>query len=395
MNGARSIRATAVVEIIPEKNVCTLDYSAIATQIIYPLIEALNVQAVFADRWNSLKLLHDIEAKYGIVAEQYLIEYRDFTTIRSYMEDCDVTVKSRTKQAGLHTAKRNKNDEFYTQLEDVEKELVFYAPLLKNKVVYCNCDDYKTSMFFKFFKEHFESLGLRELICSNYVAGERGTWFVKTRRTEKRGKFTGDGDFRSAESLELLQRADMVITNPPFSLFREFVNLVVANSKQFLIIGNINCLTYKDIFGLIAANTAWLGIHMGRGISGFIVPKTTKLYGTECEEDAHGNNIIRTNNCLWLTNLLHEQRKRRLPLTCTYKHNEHLYPKFTNYQGINVDKTSAIPSDFKGTMGVPITFLHKYNPRQFKIVGFRKGNDGKDLALKDRKPYFRILIKKL
>lgn len=321
-----------------------------------------------------------------------LVLYHRFTQL--LQEDCDVTVKSRTKQAGLHTAKRNKNDEFYTQLEDVEKELVFYAPLLKNKVVYCNCDDYKTSMFFKFFKEHFESLGLRELICSNYVAGERGTWFVKTRRTEKRGKFTGDGDFRSAESLELLQRADMVITNPPFSLFREFVNLVVANSKQFLIIGNINCLTYKDIFGLIAANTAWLGIHMGRGISGFIVPKTTKLYGTECEEDAHGNNIIRTNNCLWLTNLLHEQRKRRLPLTCTYKHNEHLYPKFTNYQGINVDKTSAIPSDFKGTMGVPITFLHKYNPRQFKIVGFRKGNDGKDLALKDRKPYFRVLIKK-
>ena len=203
----------------------------------------------------------------------------------------------------------------------------------------------------------------------------------------------GDGDFRSKESIELLKEADIVVTNPPFSLFREYVDQLIRHEKKFLIIGNINAITYKEIFKLIKENKAWLGINMGRGISGFIVPEHYELYGTETRIDELGNRIISPNNCLWLTNLDTLKRHEDIVLTKKYYGNESEYPYFDNYNAINVNKTQDIPMDFDGVMGVPITFLHKYNPEQFELIKFRKGNDEKDLSINGKCPYFRILIK--
>ncbi len=205
--------------------------------------------------------------------------------------------------------------------------------------------------------------------------------------------FNGNGDFRGRESVKLLKQSDIVVTNPPFSLFREFVDQLVRYDKKFLIIGNINAITYKEIFNLIKENKVWLGIHLGRGVSGFIVPQHYELYGTEARIDTMGNRIISPNNCLWLTNLDTDKRHEDIELTKKYFGNETEYPKYDNYDGINVDKTQDIPMDYSGFMGVPITFLHKFNPDQFEIIKFRKGNDDKDLSVNGKNPYFRILIK--
>jgi hypothetical protein len=203
----------------------------------------------------------------------------------------------------------------------------------------------------------------------------------------------GDGDFRSRESIELLKESDVVVTNPPFSLFREYIDQLVKYEKKFLIIGNINAITYKEIFKLIKENKAWLGVNMGRGISGFIVPNDYELFGTEVSIDEDGNRIVATNNCLWLTNLETFRRHEDIMLTKKYYGNEIDYPKFDNYDAINVNKTQDIPMDYSGVMGVPITFLHKYNPDQFELIKFRKGYDEKDLSINGKCPYFRILIK--
>ena len=205
--------------------------------------------------------------------------------------------------------------------------------------------------------------------------------------------FNGDGDFRSPESIELLKQSDIVVTNPPFSLFREHVAQLVKHKTKFLIIGNINAITYKEIFKLIKENKAWLGINLGRGISGFIVPAHYELYGTEARIDNFGNRIISPNNCLWLTNLDTFKRHEDINLTKRYFGNEVEFPKYDNYDGININRAQDIPLDFDGFMGVPITFLHKLNPDQFEIVKFRKGNDEKDLSVNGKCPYFRILIK--
>lgn len=206
-------------------------------------------------------------------------------------------------------------------------------------------------------------------------------------------RFKGDGDFRSLECVELLNYADVVVTNPPFSLFREHLSQIIKHDKQFLIIGNINAITYKEVFHLIQSNRIWLGVHLGRGISGFKVPEHYELYGTETSISPEGERIISPNNCLWLTNLDVKTRHNLLPLTKMYRGNEAFYPKFDNYNGINVNKTQDIPMDYDGAIGVPITFLHKYNPSQFEIIQFRKGDDGKDLSINGKCPYFRILIK--
>ena len=205
--------------------------------------------------------------------------------------------------------------------------------------------------------------------------------------------FTGDGDFRSKESIELLKQSDIVVTNPPFSLFREYVAQLINHDKKFLIIGNINAITYKEIFKLIKANKAWLGINLGRGISGFIVPEHYELYGTEARIDSSGNRIVSPNNCLWLTNLETPIRNEDIVLSKTYYGNESEFPSYDNYNGINVNKTKDIPKDYKGFMGVPITFLHKFNPNQFEIIKFRKGDDEKDLSINGKCPYFRLIIK--
>ena len=168
---------------------------------------------------------------------------------------------------------------------------------------------------------------------------------------------------------------------------------IVRYDKQFLIIGNVNAITYKEIFGLIQEGKAWLGVNLGRGITGFIVPENYDQYGTEVSVNSEGQKIIATNGCLWLTNLELDQRHEDIELTKVYYGNETAYPKYDNCDGINVNKTQDIPNDFAGLMGVPITFLHKYNPDQFEIVRFRKGDDGKDLRVNGKCPYFRILVK--
>ena len=193
--------------------------------------------------------------------------------------------------------------------------------------------------------------------------------------------------------MELLKQADIVVTNPPFSLFREFVAQLVRFDKKFLIIGNINAITYKEIFALIKENKVWLGVNLGRGISGFIVPNHYELYGTETKIDESGNKIISPNNCLWLTNLENPQRNENIALTKIYAGNEDAYPKYDNCNGINVNRTQDIPIDYAGYMGVPITFLHKFNPEQFEIIKFRKGDDGRDLSVNGKCPFFRILIR--
>ncbi|WP_297809991.1 adenine-specific methyltransferase EcoRI family protein [uncultured Finegoldia sp.] len=313
----------------------------------------------------------------------------------------------------LRKAKKNKNDEFYTQMVDIQRELEYYTNQFNSKIVYCNCDDPTRSNFYKFFAENFHKLGLKKLISSCYVENEinllnfnkkhfaSGFYYEYTGKKEEKLiptkydliPFRGDGDFRSQESIELLKKSDVVVTNPPFSLFREHIEQIMKYDKEFLVIGNINAITYKSIFNLIQHNKAWMGVNMGRGISGFIVPEYYELYGTETKIDDEGNRIISTNNNLWLTNLDNEKRHTDIPLTQTYNGNETMYPKYDNYDGINVNKTVDIPKDYNGAMGVPITFLHKFNPEQFEIIKFRKGNDNKDLSVDGRCPYFRILIK--
>jgi hypothetical protein len=311
----------------------------------------------------------------------------------------------------LHSAKKSKSDEFYTQLSDIESELQNYNSHFRDKVVYCNCDDPRVSNFFNYFASNFKELGLKKLIAACYLDSasdlfnnkeeEKGFYFEYAGTEFENSKpsssdlinFKGDGDFRSHESIELLKTSDIVVTNPPFSLFREYVAQLVRYDKKFLIIGNVNAITYKEIFNLIKENKAWLGFNLGRGISGFIVPEHYALYGTEARVDNSGNRIISPNNCLWLTNLDTSKRHKDIILTKKYFGNESEYPKYDNYDGININKTQDIPFDYSGYIGVPITFLHKFNPDQFEIVKFRKGNDEKDLAINGKCPYFRIIIK--
>ncbi len=310
----------------------------------------------------------------------------------------------------LDKAKFNKKDEFYTQLVDIERELQYYTDQFKDKIVFCNCDDPTVSNFYRYFAINFAKLGLKKLICSCY---RRNTTELFCSKLENPGKyyiytgiekqfpseedlipFDNDGDFRNSESINLLKQSDIVVTNPPFSLFREYLLLLLKFKKKFLIISNVNAITYKEVFTQIKDNNIWLGINLGRGISGFIVPKEYKLYGTETKVDEYGNRIVATNGCLWLTNLDHYQRHEYITLKEVYKGNESKFRKYENYNGINVDKTKDIPLDYYGDMGVPITFLHKFNPDQFEIVRFRKGDDDKDLSIDGKCPYFRILIRR-
>lgn len=307
----------------------------------------------------------------------------------------------------LSNARINKNDEFYTQLSDIERELRHYRDYFKDKVIFCNCDDPEESHFWKYFSENFEFLGLKKLVSTHFenekpsykleiVADINGDGKINKLDTIKT-PLKQNGDFRSPECIEILQESDIVITNPPFSLFRDYVAQLFEHEKKFLIIGNINCITYKEIFKLIQENKAWLGINIGRGISGFIVPKHYELYGTEARIDESGNRIVSTNNCLWLTNLDTNKRHEELILYKIY--NEDEYPKYDNYDAINVNTTKDIPINYTGAMWVPITFIDKYNPEQFEILGILHNmdwNDGKRARREingGQKVYCRVVIK--
>lgn len=300
------------------------------------------------------------------------------------------------KNDNLHKAKRAKADEFYTQLSDIENECKHYWEHFKGKTILCNCDDPRVSNFFRYFSLKFEDLGLKKLIATcyksnqiemfseqnsekavyiEYYGDKNGNRQVDDNELEVK-ELQGDGDFRSAECIELLKEADIVVTNPPFSLFREYVAQLVAFEKKFLIIGNKNALTYKEIFTLIKANKIWTGV---RGFSGGMWFKSDYEGKTEkFIKDWEGNTerIINVPS-IWFTNLDHKKRHEELILYKNYTPEE--YPKYANYNVIEVSKTAEIPMDYDGVMGVPITFMDKYNPEQFEIIGMAEDN-GKGLS---------------
>ena len=331
--------------------------------------------------------------------------------------------------SNLHDSARNKQDEFYTQLSLIEKELKHYRSFFAGKTVLCNCDDPYESNFFKYFAMNFNTLRLKKLVTTCYatspVVGDEFEYYVdnagqlafvpdtdttplvcSTRRpyrveiTEvtdenndgradladveylmrnRKNTMTllnGDGDFRSPECVELLREADVVVTNPPFSLFREYITLLEEYRKYFIIIGNMNAVTYKEIFPMIAENRLWLGYNSGH--FWFKVPDSYEIKKTDFKIDEHGKKWRRMGNICWFTNVDIEKRHENMPLFRNYS--PELYPKYDNYDAINVDRTVDIPCDYYGVMGVPITFLSQYNPDQFEIVAFRKGTDGKDLV---------------
>jgi len=311
----------------------------------------------------------------------------------------------------LKAAKKAKNDEFYTQLTDIENELRLYKNHFKDKVVYCNCDDPRVSNFFHYFSYNFEHLGLKKLIATCYK--NQNMELFSTNDSEqavyleymgdKNGNkipdieeigiqpLKGDGDFRSTESIELLKQADIVVTNPPFSLFREYVAQLIEYEKKFVIIGNLNSVTYKDIFKLIKEEKLWFGHSIHSGDREFRVPEEYPLKAASSRVDDKGNKFIRVKGVRWFTNIDFNERYEDLTLQKKYTPEE--YPTYDNYDAINVDKTKDIPIDYSGHMGVPITFLDKYNPEQFEIIKFRKGDDDRDLVINGKSPYFRIIIK--
>lgn len=325
----------------------------------------------------------------------------------------------------LNAAKTAKKDEFYTQMSDIEMELQHYWQHFHDKVVLCNCDDPYESNFFKYFALHFNHLGLKKLICTCYngspIQGDELSLpfdfedeepkkiahkVVITEVKDLNGDGAVDlsdvrillqndknvlstletGDFRSKECIELLKEADIVVTNPPFSLFREYIAQLMEYEKKFLIIGPVNAITYKEVFPLIKQNIIWLGYGFNAGNAYFAIPEANREYAAGVY-DAN-RNLVKFRNCHWFTNLDHKKRHEELDLVCRYSPEE--YPTYDNYDAIEVSKTVDIPCDYEGTMGVPITFLDKYNPEQFEIIGQTQGDSGKELGLR---PYDRALKK--
>ena len=282
----------------------------------------------------------------------------------------------------LKTAKKSKNDEFYTLMEDIEKELRYYTESFKGKVVYCNCDDYQQSNFYKYFYYNFHYLKLKKLITTGYKSDDNGLYAIYDGEIETNGKLNGDGDFRSEECIEYLKQADVVVTNPPFSLFRQYVKQLMDYNKKFIIIGNKNALTYKEVFSFIKENKLWLGISSPND---FIQPSYA------VKKSMAG--LTR-----WFTNI--ENKKRTQPIDLYKKYSFEEYPKYENFDAINVDKVADIPMDYDGIMGVPITFLDKYCPTQFEIIGIANsaryiGNFPCLTIINGKRIYNRILIKKL
>jgi modification methylase EcoRI len=372
----------------------------------------------------------------------------------------------------LTSAKKARNDEFYTQYEDIQKEVqayIDYNPdVFRGKVVYLNCDDPYESNFFKFFANKFNAYGIKKLVATSYfnspVAGtelqvallpympDKEISSVKksapqTNKTTEDGETKGrvieitevadengdgiydledikkiiqangggrllkgdddfpPGDFRSKECVELLKQADIVVTNPPFSLFREYVAQLFEYDKKFLIIGNMNAITYKEIFPKIKENKMWLGVTGFNQGMFFFVPDDfihAKTYKFE-KKGPDGRKINRVAGVCWFANIDHGKRHQPLELMSIEQNkkfnnsiikSEFAYKKYDNYDAIEVPLVQAIPNDYDGAMGVPITFLDKYNPDQFEIIKFRHGNDGKDLVIEGKTPYFRMLIKR-
>ena len=284
----------------------------------------------------------------------------------------------------LLTAKNKKNDEFYTRLEDIQKELDNYKEYFKDKIIYCNCDDIYSSNFYKYFKDNFNKLGIKKIIATNLSLDNTAykTEFDNNSK-ESRTELRGNGDFHSEECVKLLQESDIIVTNPPFSLFREYIAQLIKYNKDFLIIGNMNAATYKEIFPLFKNNQVWFGYTSPKV---FITPdRTEKKFG----------------NILWYTNLDNDRMHHRIELKEKYCGNEGKYPKYDNYDAIEVSKVVNIPYDYDGLMGVPVTFLSKYCPEQFELVGHDHdltGDGGAGISdgqfiCNGKNVYKRVLIK--
>jgi len=297
-------------------------------------------------------------------------------------------IEKKVLNKSLHSAKKGKNDEFYTQLTDIEKELRHYKEHFKNKIVFCNCDDPRVSNFFHYFSYNFENLGLKKLITTCYKnqskdlfsehTTEQAIWLEytgdkngdKVPNPEEIGiyQLNGDGDFRSEECIELLKQADIVVTNPPFSLFREYVAQLIEYDKKFLIIGNQNNFTYKEIFKLLKENKIWAGVDNG-GTKWFKVPDHYDIQTETRIKIENGQKFFSMGSVYWFTNIDHKKRHEDIILYKTYIGNESEYPTYDNYEAINVNKVADIPTDYEGFIGVPITFIDKYSPEQFEIIG--------------------------
>jgi len=311
----------------------------------------------------------------------------------------------------LQIANASRKDEFYTQLSDIERELRHYRDHFRGKTVLCNCDDPRISNFFHYFAHNFERLGLKKLLTTCYKnqnadlfssnESEQAIYLeydgdTNGNRTPDPSEIgikalKGDGDFRSTECVALLKKADVVVTNPPFSLFRQYVDQLISHDKHFLIIGHQNALTYKDIFQLVKTNQIWLGYGFNRNCAHFI----NRHYEDFASDADHREGMIRVSGVVWFTNLDIAKRHESLVLFKRYKGNEHEYPHYDNIDAINVDKVRDIPFDFDGLMGVPVTFVDKYNPDQFDIVGNEYDlNVSKGRGyIKGKRIYSRIFIR--
>lgn len=309
----------------------------------------------------------------------------------------------------MHNAKKAKNDEFYTRLEDIEKEMCHYREHFRGKVIYCNCDDPKESNFFKFFSLQFEFLGLKKLISTGYKENGHGVAYIYEGDKNENNlpddseirtyELQGNGDFRSEECIEFLKEADVVVTNPPFSLFREVVAQLVEYNKKFLLLGNNNAITYKEIFPLIMSNKMWLGYSNNKTME-FVLSDSYEKW----DRIENGKKIGKVPAISWFTNLEHDHRNR--PLDLTQRYDPKYYPKYDNYSAIECSKVMDIPRDYDGVIGVPITFLDKYCPNQFRIIGctesegkgFSNGlwNGGVTQPMVDNKRiYKRLFIQKV
>lgn len=345
----------------------------------------------------------------------------------------------------LAAAKLDKKDEFYTQLTDIEKEMRYYRKHFQGKTVLCNCDDPFESNFFKYFVLNFNRLGLKKLIATCYASspimgsqlqycigkdGQMSFSFGDEPATDENAKhpykaivtkvydktgdggvdmfdvaelfkagenelaeLKGDGDFRSEECLELLYEADIVVTNPPFSLFREYVSTLIDNNKQFIIIGNVNAITYKEIFPLLKDDKMWIGASIHSGDRAFYVPDDYPMRASGCGIDEDGRRFIRVKGVRWYTNL--DMKLRHDELILVKKYNPEEYPKYENYDAINIDRTADIPYDYSGNMGVPITFLDKYSPDQFEIIGLGIANLGLSIGVQPYKTEHKVYRKEV
>lgn len=303
----------------------------------------------------------------------------------------------------LDKARKNKNDEFYTRKCDVSSEVGNYKEFFSGKIVYCPCDGAsgeRVSAFYDYFRESFDDFGLKKLICTKYFPEGNGIRWDFDGKILSEKRLDGNGSFDSPECVEIMNGCDIVVTNPPFSLFRPFISQIMKTGKKCLVIGNSNAITYKEIFPLLQNNQLWLGITRPKV---FEVP-ISEIENPKTQFESDGKFYQRFGNICWFTNLMHGSRSGGLNMPGKYCGNEDKYPVYDNCNAIEIGHLTKngkwegsldeLPDDYFGLMGVPITFLDNYNPEQFEIVRFRKGDDGKDLTFNGYSPYFRILIKR-